>query len=136
MDKISEFWCKIRKIKHFKIVIALLLVALVCFVYAGYSQRIKSSKKNNVTTTEKQENDSTSLYSDTEKKLADTLSMIDGVGETKVYITSNEDGDAKSVIVLSENADKPIIEWRIRHAVQTALKVDYHNIEVFSMKMI
>ena len=131
--KLKTYWEKIKDIKNIKIIVVLLVVAVIFTIYGVISNRIATQKQTSVTTTVKQEkSESTVEYSEKEKKLADILSYIDGIGETKVMISGEAD-KYTGVIVVAQGADKPLVEWRIRHAVQTALKIDYNSIEVYSM---
>lgn len=134
-DKIRLIWTKIMQIKNIKLIIAALLVAIIMLSYGINASKRKSTstvvtESKKITETKK---DTGIDYTDEEEKLADILSLVDGVGETKVLITYNTSQEINGVIVVAEGAENPLTEWKIRHAVQTALKVDYHSVEVYSM---
>ena len=131
--KFKTYWEKIKDVKNIKIIAVLLIVAVIFTVYGVISNRISAKKRASISTTVKQDkSESTVEYSEKEKKLADILSYIDGIGETKVMISGEAD-KYTGVIVVAQGANKPLVEWQIRHAVQTALKIDYNSIEVYSM---
>ena len=101
-------------------------------VYVGITSNKTNETINENTMQDISETNAT--YSENEEKLADILERIEGIGKTKVMITYTDEEKVNGVIVVAEGADNPLSEWKIRHAVQTALKIDYHSIEVYSMK--
>ena len=130
----AEIWAKIKEIKHFKIIIALLIAAIVCLIYGSYAGKTNLFGKTDTVEKETATTGSTINYTEEEIKLANTLSEIEGIGMTKVYITYDNDKKVQGVIILAENGNDPVTEWKIRHAVMTALQTDYHNIDVYTMK--
>lgn len=131
-DKINELLTKIKGIKHIKIIIGILIAAIIMLVYVGITSNKTNETINENTMQDISETNAT--YSENEEKLADILERIEGIGKTKVMITYRDEEKVNGVIVVAEGADNPLSEWKIRHAVQTALKIDYHSIEVYSMK--
>ncbi len=80
--KIKEIIARLKKIKHIEIIIGVIAVVLMIVIYAGVSAKDKTSsaaKTENTAVYEKN--------SDWEKKLADILSTVEGVGKTEVMIT-------------------------------------------------
>ncbi len=132
-DKMSEILTKIKGIKHIKIIICVLVIAIILLIYGSITTSDARTGKSDGNATETA-TESKVTYSESEEKLADILSRIDGIGQTKVMISYSEEKAVCGVIVVAEGADNPLAEWKIRHAVQTALKIDYHSVEVYSMK--
>lgn len=132
-DKINEILTKIKGIKHIKIIICVLIAAIIMLIYGSLT-----TGKNSAADTKSEPTGGADVktvsYSESEEKLADILSRIDGIGQTKVMISYSDNDAVCGVIVVAEGADNPLAEWKIRHAVQTALKIDYHSVEVYSMK--
>lgn len=132
-DKINEILTKIKGIKHIKIIICVLIAAIIMLIYGSLT-----TGKNSAADTKSEPTGSADVktvsYSESEEKLADILSRIEGIGQTKVMISYSDNDAVCGVIVVAEGADNPLAEWKIRHAVQTALKIDYHSVEVYSMK--
>lgn len=129
-DKLRDILTKIKGIKNVKIIICILAVAVALLIYGSVVPGKSGSATKKVTTDEIKN----ITYSDNEEKLADIIGQIDGIGKTKVMISYGENEKINGVIVVAEGAEKPLNEWKIRHAVQTALKIDYHSVEVYSMK--
>lgn len=132
---INYFWNKIKEIKNIKLILIILFLAIALITYSIVSEKIKKSDNATaVPSASVSENKTVAVnYTEEEAKLADILGYINGIGQTKVMITKDETSQCKGVIVVAEGAGKPIVEWQIRHAVQTALQIDYHSIEVYSM---
>lgn len=132
-DKINEILTKIKGIKHIKIIICVLIAAIIMLIYGSLT-----TGKNSTADTKSEPTGGADIknvsYSENEEKLADILSRIEGIGQTKVMISYSDNDAVCGVIVVAEGADNPLAEWKIRHAVQTALKIDYHSVEVYSMK--
>ena len=85
MNKIKNFWSKIKSIKHFEIVLAVLVGLIVCVVYFSFWNKPKNDNT---------EKNSTQTYSSAEEyvyflenKLCNVLSKIDGVGDVNVILT-------------------------------------------------
>ncbi|MGN0768639.1 MAG: hypothetical protein ACI4M8_04695, partial [Christensenellales bacterium] len=110
-----------------------LIAAIIMLIYGSLT-----TEKNSAADTKSEPTGGADVknvsYSESEEKLADILSRIDGIGQTKVMISYSDNDAVCGVIVVAEGADNPLAEWKIRHAVQTALKIDYHSVEVYSMK--
>lgn len=72
---------KIKKIKHIEIIIGVVAVVLMIIIYAGVSTSNNKVKESAEVSATKYE------VVDMEKKLADVLGSINGVGSTEVMIT-------------------------------------------------
>ncbi len=72
--------------------------------------------------------------SDTERRLAETLSCIDGAGDVEVMLILDEDSTPRGVIVIAEGASDVTVRVLLKRAVQTVLDVDAESVEVFQMR--
>ena len=135
-DKIRDFIAKIKDVKHIKIIVILLIAAIVFLIVGSLNKSgasILSIKKDESTAATTMENTLVS-YTSTENKLADILSDLQGVGKTKVMITQSENGTIDGIIIVAQGAENTLTEWRIRHAVKTAMNIDYTRISVYQMQ--
>ena len=131
-DKIREIISKIKGIKNIKIILGLIIVAILILTYG--SIKLKTESLNNGTTKESQTTVTSAEYTEEEKKLADILSEIEGIGKTKVMICNGTEEQINGVIVVAEGANIPLVELQIKNAVATALKVNFNSVKVYSMK--
>ena len=131
-DKIREIISKIKGIKNIKIILGLIIVAILILTYG--SVKLKTESLNNGTTKESQTTVTSAEYTEEEKKLADILSEIEGIGKTKVMICNSTEEQINGVIVVAEGANIPLVELQIKNAVATALKVNFNSVKVYSMK--
>ncbi len=131
-DKIREIISKIKGIKNIKIILGLIIVAILILTYG--SVKLKTESLNNGTTKESQTTVTSAEYTEEEKKLADILSEIEGIGKTKVMICNGTEEQINGVIVVAEGANIPLVELQIKNAVATALKVNFNSVKVYSMK--
>lgn len=77
--------------------------------------------------------------SETEQRLGDVLSLIDGAGSVRTFITweSGEGaaGDAvRGVIIVAEGAEDIAVQMELRRAARVALHISAQQVEVFAMK--
>ena len=131
-DKIREIISKIKGIKNIKIILGLIIVAILILTYG--SVKLKTESLNNGTTKESQTTVTSAEYTEEEKKLADILSEIEGIGKTKVMICNGTEEQINGVIVVAEGANIPLVELQIKNAVAAALKVNFNSVKVYSMK--
>ena len=131
-DKIREIISKIKGIKNIKIILGLIIIAILILTYG--SVKLKTESINNGTTKESQTTVTSAEYTEEEKKLADILSEIEGIGKTKVMICNGTEEQINGVIVVAEGANIPLVELQIKNAVATALKVNFNSVKVYSMK--
>lgn len=130
-DKIKEFLTKIKDVKNIKIIIGVMVVALLLLGYYAMNSsnnndtRVTETNSNNITTAE---------YDYEEQKLANVLSQIEGVGDTKVMINRGKDEEVIGVIVIAEGAKSKTICLRINQAVRTALDLTPEKVKIYLMK--
>ena len=70
--------------------------------------------------------------SDTEIRLEDILSSIEGIGESNVLVTESENG-IEGVVIVCEGADNIMTRNDIINAVSTALNIEKNIIAVYAM---
>ncbi len=77
-----------------------------------------------------------------EQKLKNILEKIDGVGQVKVMITLDDDGEyfssenkqkVEGVLVVTENGDDPVARDNISKAIQALFDVEVHKIRIAKM---
>lgn len=85
MNKLKSVWDKFKSVKHFEIIIAVLVGLVICIIYFACFNKPKTDNADDVTT----ENYSSAVeYVDyLENKLGNVLSKISGVGNVDVIIT-------------------------------------------------
>ena len=130
-DKIKEFLTKIKDVKNIKLIMGVMVVALLLLGYYAMNSsnnndtRVTETNSNNITTAE---------YDYEEQKLANVLSQIEGVGDTKVMINRGKDEEVIGVIVIAEGAKSKTICLRINQAVRTALDLTPEKVKIYLMK--
>lgn len=68
-----------------------------------------------------------------EKKLAETLSLIEGAGDVSVMITEDENGTVQGVIIVARGAADIGVRNALHTAAVTALGVKAENVGVYTM---
>lgn len=118
MTKSASFYNRYKKI----IIIAALLVLLVALAVVVFGGSTKSFTV-----------DSGSVQrSETETKLMNILSEIDGVGKAEVMITEN-DGNVEGVVIVCQGANNLMTRNDVINAVKVALKIEKNNIAIYAM---
>ena len=85
MSKLKNFWDKFKSIKHYEIILAVLIGLVVCAVYFMFVYQPKTDNSNETST---EEYSSEEEYVDMlENKLCNVLSKISNVGNVSVVIT-------------------------------------------------
>lgn len=129
-DKIKEFLTKIKDVKNIKIIIGVMVVALLLLGYYAMN-----SNNNDISVSDLDTNDvGTIEYDVEEQKLANVLSQIEGVGNTKVMINRGKDEEVIGVIVIAEGAKSKTVCLRINQAVRTALSLTPEKVKIYLMK--
>ena len=129
-DKIKEFLTKIKDVKNIKIIIGVMVVALLLLGYYAMN-----SNNNDISVSDLDTNDGGTVeYDVEEQKLANVLSQIEGVGNTKVMINRGKDEEVVGVIVIAEGAKSKTVCLRINQAVRTALSLTPEKVKIYLMK--
>ncbi len=118
MKKLSEYFHEHKKV----LLIALLLVMLIVLAAILYG-----SKAGALTET------SAAEQTETEAKLMNILSEIDGVGKAQVMITESGD-EISGVIIVCEGAQNIMTRNDVINAVTVAFDIDRTNIAIYAMK--
>lgn len=119
MKKAVEF---LKRNKNALIVLALLAAFIIIAACLG-GKKTFSVSGTNVSGANKTE---------TELKLQDILSEIEGVGPVEVMISEGESG-AEGVIIVCGGADDLFTRGNIIRAVSTILKINPNNIAIYAM---
>ena len=139
----TNFFNNIKKIKKPELILAVIVIAVVIIAYILYSS-------GNILNTSSQNTSST----DTESRLEEILSNINGVGKVKVmiyyentlnnskdssisfnssYFSSSKNYEIKGVLVVAEGADNMDVKVQILRAVEILLSINADCIEIFTM---
>lgn len=70
------------------------------------------------------------VYSDTEKRIGQLLSQMDGVGEADVVVCETEEG-VQSVVVVCEGANNLQVIMDIKEAVAAAVGAQEKNVKIY-----
>lgn len=90
-EKLKGFYKKLKKIKNIEVIIGVFILAIILLIYAyGFNKKETADTENEGYS-----------YLETEEKLEDILSKIEGAGKVQVMITY--DGTAKQVTAESTN---------------------------------
>ena len=117
MRKVIDYVKENKKI----IIVVLLIVLLIGAVFL-----LDKGEKSSSTLAEY------TAKSQTEIKLRDILTNIEGVGNTDVMINEN-DGEILGVVIVCEGANNIMTRSNILNAVSTALNIDKSITAIYSM---
>ena len=126
--KCRELWQKIRGKKNIEIIIAVILAGIAIIVYIGVSLK-GSADKNNYSATSVM----TGEMSKNEKRLAETISQIEGVGDCTALISVGTNNEVIGVIVVAQGANDMDKKVRIIRCVELATGVSVDQIQVYQM---
>ena len=161
IQKIKESYLKLKSIKNFEIIVALIIIAITLLIYFSVNENKKISS-NSV------KSEATDSNVTLERKLSDILSEIKGVGEVSVLITynslnieeksieasstndntssfnqilsnqtnskTNADNEVLGVIVVAEGGGDVRVKMNILSAVSTALDINPNSIQIFTRR--
>ena len=121
----SKAFLKLKSIKNIEIVIAIVLTiiaAVAYFLVTASGNRSESSAKEFVQMTEE------------ERRLAELISEIAGVGKASVLITTGSDETPVGVVVVMEGAEKVENRVNVIRCVEKATGATVDQIEIFKME--
>jgi stage III sporulation protein AG len=72
--------------------------------------------------------------SETEQRLENILSQMQGIGEVHVMITYKQDNQVEGVVVVAEGGEQGVIVQKITEVVRALFDVDSHKIKVIDSK--
>ena len=72
--------------------------------------------------------------SETEQRLENILSQMQGIGEVHVMITYKQENEVEGVVVVAEGGEQGVIVQKITEGVRALFDVDSHKIKVIDSK--
>ena len=102
-----------------------LLISILAFILTFTVWKVFNNPSSN--------EESVGTMSETEKRISQILSEIDGVGKAEVVISENEDG-IHGAVVVCEGANNLKVIMDVREAVSTALNIEVANIKIYLKK--
>ena len=72
--------------------------------------------------------------SETEQRLENILSQMQGIGEVHVMITYKQDNQVEGVVVVAEGGEQGVIVQKITEVVRALFDVNSHKIKVIDSK--
>ncbi len=72
--------------------------------------------------------------SETEQRLENILSQMQGIGEVHAMITYKQDNQVEGVVVVAEGGEQGVIVQKITEVVRALFDVDSHKIKVIDSK--
>lgn len=72
--------------------------------------------------------------SETEQRLENILSQMQGIGEVHVMITYRQENEVEGVVVVAEGGEQGVIVQKITEVVRALFDVDSHKIKVIDSK--
>lgn len=123
--KTNSFIKRLLQIRHIKVIVCVFILAVVLLI-VGLTIDNKADEPAATTIT---------TMTDSESRLAATLSKIEGAGAVSVMITykANASSDVQGVIVVAEGAKNIGVRIKLTQAVITALNIKGDMVEVFAM---
>ena len=103
---------KLKGVRHLELLLALLALA-ACVLLSG---RFSSGE------------------APLERRMAETLSRVEGAGRVSVVLHCGEDGAAQGAVIVAEGADDLRVMLSLQRAAQSLLGVETARIEVLPME--
>ena len=103
---------KLKGVRHLELLLALLALA-ACVLLSG---RFSSGEVP------------------LERRMAETLSRVEGAGRVSVVLRCGEDGEAQGAVIVAEGADDLRVMLSLQRAAQSLLGVETARIEVLPME--
>lgn len=72
--------------------------------------------------------------SETEQRLENILSQMQGIGEVHVMITYKQENEVEGVVVVAEGGEQGVTVQKITEVVRALFDVDSHKIKVIDSK--
>ena len=121
----AQWFIKLKEVKNLEIIVAAIFAIIAIAVYFIISAGGTKVGKTNSTVAEMTEN---------EKRVAEMISEISGVGETRVLITSDGNKEVVGVVVVAEGATAMENRIRIMRLIGKATGATVDQIEIFEME--
>ncbi len=120
----SKWFQKLKSVKNLEIIIAVILALIAIAVYFAISMKGEVSASGR------------SLeMTDSEKRVAEMISAISGIGDARVLITSAEDKTLLGVVVVAEGVQSMDNRVKIIRLVEKATGATVDQIEIFEKEI-
>ena len=121
----SKWFAKLKSVKNIEIIIAVILAIVAISIYFVISAGEVGKTKTKSTIAE---------MNDNEKRVAEMISEISGVGESRVLITSDGKNGVVGVVVVAEGVNDMTSRVKIIRLVEKATGASVDQIEIFEME--
>ena len=121
----SSWFVKLKSVKNIEIIIAVLLSVIAITLYFVVSAADASKEKSKTTIAE---------MNDNERRVAEMISEISGVGDSRVLITGDAKNGVVGVVVIAEGANDMTSRVKIIRLVEKATGASVDQIEIFEME--
>ena len=125
---LQNIWKKLSENKKNQWIILLLVGILL--VVISIPTKTNTKTETGRETSEENEINST----ETEQRLENILSQMQGIGKVHVMITYQEKSNVEGVVVVAEGAGNGVIVQKITEVVRALFDVDSHKIKVIESK--
>ena len=125
---LQNIWKKLSENKKNQWIILLLVGILL--VVISIPTKTNTKTETGRETSEENEINST----ETEQRLENILSQMQGIGKVHVMITYQEESNVEGVVVVAEGAGNGVIVQKITEVVRALFDVDSHKIKVIESK--
>ena len=122
--RIKEMIRRIKRVKNIEIVIAAVLAFIALIAYVGITVGKKSSTGVATVSAE---------MTQEERRIAETVSGIEGIGECNVLISRDPEERIMGVIVVAQGANTSDKRVRIIRCVEVATGATVDKIQVYQM---
>ena len=124
--KNSRWFVKLRSVKNIEIVIAAILALIAIVAYFAIASGDRKTKAKASFSVE-------SKMTDEETRLSSILSQMEGIGESKVYISYDNDKKIAGVVVVAKGADSAEKRVSVIRCVEIATGASVDQIQIFQM---
>ena len=137
-SRISEFLQKGMTKQQW---IVILLLGLLLSVIALPVSKKNSTPKQTILTDDSTQN-TEEIQSSLERRLQNILENVEGVGEVKVMLMTEEqqgiyrfgETEVRGVLIAAEGASDPVVVQKIQQAVMALFQIEAHKIKIMKMK--
>lgn len=136
--KMKQIYSRLSSMKKNDIIAIILLGVLLLVIVIPTGKSAQKTNDNSFF----EEDEQCGREDEVEQKLKNILEKIDGVGQVKVMITLDDDGEyfssenkqkVEGVLVVTENGDDPVARDNISKAIQALFDVEVHKIRIAKM---
>ena len=137
-SRISEFLQKGMTKQQW--IVILLLGLLLSVIALPVSKKSSTPKQTILMDNSTQSTDE--IQSSLERRLQNILENVEGVGEVKVMLMTEEqqgiyrsgETEVRGVLIAAEGASDPVVVQKIQQAVMALFQIDAHKIKIMKMK--